>query len=162
MDRREELRKLLEERGVEGITYLTEDFSDEEIEGAIATVAYCDEQPKAGTGLLVWLLKKGGVAGYRKPKDRQKAEVTSSSAISETLLRAVRGSCRSPNGFTREEARGTFGAKADRMGISVDSLIDAAMGDEWQETPTHEALSKDGTPEERLARYERWLSEAAP
>lgn len=153
--RQAELKRLLEERSVTGADDLLGGVED--VEAALGAVAYWDDHAGGNTGLLVWLLRHGGKPGYgsaSKPKAVGAGEVT------PRLLQSIRGSCNSPNGFTRDEARGMFAATAKRLRMPVDTLIDRAMGEDWQETPTHEALSHDGTADERLARYSKWVAEA--
>jgi hypothetical protein len=79
-------------------------------------------------------------------------------AVTPRLLQAVRGSCGSPNGFTRDEARDMFAAAAKARGRSVDELVDLAMGAEWQETKPHPAYDLDRSREERVVAYHRWLN----
>lgn len=152
---RSELCRLLEERGVSDADTIVAGLED--VEGGLATVAYYDDQPRAqGAGLLIYLLRKGGAVGYRRPGERSEVP---SSAVSPALAHSIRNTCRSPNGITRDEVRGILADKAKRMRRTPDSLIDEVMGADWQESPTHEALSKDGTAAERLRRYERWVAE---
>ncbi len=153
---RTRLCKLLSERGVMVVDEVVERLTDEELPGALATIAYFDEQPeeKQTAGLLVYTLRQGGFANYKRPHERERVGQTSQSPTPE-LLRSMRGVLNTPNGITREEAKPTYEAKAKRLGMTVDALIDLAMGSDWTETPVHPALDPDNP--DKAAEYARWL-----
>lgn len=157
---RDKLLSLLVERGVTSAVGVVDSLGDD-LDGAFATIAYYDDQPvaKQGAGLLVYLLKEGGMGGYRRPHEREKVQATSAT-VTPQLLASIRGSCLSPNGYTREDARGMLDVKAKHLHTSPDALVDAAMGPDWQETPVHPVLRHDGTPRERFVRYAHWVAEA--
>lgn len=155
---REHLTALLVERGVSGVDELVVAFEDADLNGALATVAYYDDAGSKGTGLLVHLLRQREHFGYRRPGERAAIPARQ---VTDGLLSAIRGSCHSPDGFCREEARGLVSVKAKRLGIDPDALIDAAMGEDWQETPVHPALGPAGSSREFSVRYARWVAGVA-
>lgn len=61
-----QLRELLAERGVSRIDALLDELPD--IQGALATVSYYDDQCPKSTSLLVHLLRSGEKATYRRPQ----------------------------------------------------------------------------------------------
>ncbi len=152
---RSEIDGLLKERGVSMTDPLIASFEDEDLAGVVATIRYWDDQkPHTGPGLLVHMIRSGEHTGYKRREDRGKAPA---GTITPALERAIRGSCGSPNGFTRDEARDMFGAKAKHLGMSADSLIDHVMGSEWRETPPHAAFDRSLPTEMRQRAYERLL-----
>jgi len=58
------LRELLTERGVNGVDAVIDGLPD--VQGALATVAYYDDQRSKTTGLLLHLLRSGEHNGYRR------------------------------------------------------------------------------------------------
>ncbi len=148
------LVSLLTERGVIQPDSVADAVGD--VEGAIATVAYWDDQPgDKGTGLLVWLIREGNQNGYRRPGERGKPPART---ITPKLEKAIRGSCLSPNGFSRDMARDMLRPKAGALGMPVDDLIDAVMGPEWLVTLPDARHDPEAPREERIAdqlRYDR-------
>lgn len=154
----EGLESLLEQRGVTSVDAFVHGLGEHDffnLDACLAAVERYDREGSDHPGLLVYRIREAAKSKWR-PKGRQ--AVTAGTASPE-LLQSIRGSCRSPNGFCRGEARSMLAEKARGLRLDPDRLIDMAMGADWQETPVHPALVKDGTPAERLRRYERWLSE---
>ena len=149
---KEELTTLLNERGVDDATPIVDALTD--VVGGFATVAKWDDKPGSKTtGLLVWMLRHEDGAHYKRPEERQ--PVTTPQSPSPELLKSMRGVLNTPNGITREEAKPTYEAKARRLGMTVDALIDLAMGADWMATPVHPALDPEN-PRKRQA-YAEWL-----
>lgn len=148
-----ELEELLLQREVTGVARILTDLGeDANLEACVAAVGRYDREGKSSPGLLVWIVKEAAVAPpVPEQKKAPKAQVT------PRLLRAIRGSCNSPNGFTREEARGMFAVKAGRLNRPVDELINLAMGADWQETKPHPAFDPEHSREDRQRAYFRLL-----
>ncbi len=151
-DKRSELARLLVTREVGGVDQLVGGLADEELDPSIAAVAWWDKQPSAKktTGLLVWAL--------RNVAEIPSGAAVGASGITPTLERAIKGSCLSPNGFTRDMARDMIKGQAKRLGMTQDALIDAVMGEEWLVTLPDARHDPEAPREERIAdqlRYDR-------
>lgn len=167
---RDNLERMLIERGVEGAPALVSGLADDEIDAALGAIAWWDDMPHTGpravgSGLLVKKIRDGGLPGYKRPHDRATPE--GGTAVSDDRLRAMRGVLCSPDAhFTRETAAEFYAKTAGKLNTPVSALIDAAMGQEWVETPPHPASLrgwqiagwKYPDKENAAARYALWCS----
>jgi len=141
----------MEQRGVNQVEALVnalgEDFN---LDACLAAVAQYDRENGDTPGLLVYRIREAAKSKYKPLAKRSEAPA---GEVTDRLLRTIRGSCNSPNGFTRAEARDMFSAKAERLRMPVDRLIDEAMGVEWQVTPPHRAFDPEVSAAERVVAY---------
>lgn len=150
--KRRELTTALNERGMVGALHLVDGMDDDEVAAAFPAIAAYDKSRGEKTpGLLVYLIRSGVPTPPTGPDPKPLRRDPS-----PRLLQSVRGSCYSPDGFDRGEARGMFADAAKRHGLTVDELIDAAMGVDWTQTPPHPA--RDRSNPHRAEDYERWVA----
>ncbi len=150
-----ELSTLLEERGVQGAHKILSDLGDDvNVEAMRYALRRLDSEGVTTTGLIVYRLREAAKSRFRPAGERHAADLPPSEPSPE-LLRLMRGVLNTPNGITREEAKPTYEAKARRLGMTVDSLIDLAMGSDWNATPVHPAFDPEN--ENKTADYERLL-----
>lgn len=110
---------------------------------------YDEQKGRVGTGILVMELRAGGKPGYGEAAPAMDLPVT------QKLLASIRGRCLSSDGAWRGEVQDTYEMVAKKRGLTVDALLDQAIGPHWQVTPPHPAVQYgvEGQPQ----RYNRWL-----
>ena len=144
-----ELLTMLSTRGVNDPHGVLRGLSEETIDVAPSVIAWWDSQPNLGVGMLINSVRSGHVPGSVQEKRPP---------VTERLLRSVRGSCESPDGFTREEARGLFAHAAKRRALEPDELIDRAMGPAWKGTIVRNPAKRDLPLASRIREYADWVA----
>jgi hypothetical protein len=155
---RAQLRNLLIERGVNQAGAVVDELPDPQLEQAFVTIAWWDDQQHTGTravtpGMLVSTIRDGGIPGYRRPHQRTPVE---GAEPVPNVGKALWGAMLSPDGFTRDEARGLYKHLAAKLNTPIDALIDSVVGPNWEETPKHPALIRED-PVEHAVRYAMWV-----
>lgn len=152
-ERTVQLEALLARHGVNNLDSLIEGLGEGfNLDACLAAVARYERDGKQSPGLLVFMVREAAKSPAVQHVPAPKREVT------PRLLQAVRGSCNSPNGFTRDDARDMFAAAARSRGRTADELIDLAMGAEWQGTAPHPAFDLELPRADRVVAYARLVS----
>lgn len=152
---RDRLLTMLEQRDVDNARRLLGDVHEDDLLGVLGAIDWYDERRRGGgtrigPGLLVSCIREGGKPGYESNRG---GSLTLS--VTPALLASVRRRCLSPDGCRRTEIFDQLADAAAKRGLSVDALVDQAMGPRWQVTPPHPALIRSDEGWRR--RYNQWL-----
>jgi hypothetical protein len=162
-DARERLVGLLAERGVDSPDGLIGGLADEQLDGVYGAIQWWDDAQvnaysRPGTGALVRRIRDGGMAGYRPAHERTAVDGSAGVRNSRELNRRIERLALtngSQGGMTREDLAVMLRGEANQLGVHVLTMIDNAVGPEWDRTPQHPAFIRRAREAEHIyfARY---------